>query len=915
MSQRKLADLCWRIGLVGLWATWFLACSKAQNSTPLIPPVAEIAGAMRPSPTPSACFPVDTTSGFSATARNGAEVSIAWDEGTLSANTELVFLSEEEAPVEGLQLCSSTPNTAIFSATTTEILRGSLVVRDPALNKALKIEDLVLRPGESLNMGMVMSANGLAITGQLEGNPGGGTIGKITELNKTFPIQADGKWSTGPLPFGGWSVVIGNAAGQTLGWRKVLLQSESIDTGKSQLISKENLLTPLWTGVLTQPHAPLLLSAEERFIEMRIADNPAFINAFWMPLRSVFSWPVSINGLQTVFVQLRTADDVTSDVLVQQFRVELANILDTADAVVVQPVVSQFDVIDANLKLPEGSGLKKATLETEIRTIAPAGASQHSVNVDIDDAPRQWVNIDATLKATLPLTPQSCGRHSVYVRFKDTMGRQTQSLRREWNIRCWDKNLPPSPLAPRWDHSATAFKFCFNPTTDAVLDCGLSGAVESDGIFIWGGRNETQLFSDGALLRRFNDGWRWDAVPSNSALAARTNPKVVAGKNNILITGGEDLSGSPVSGQGIFRLSTQLWQGTTPSGAPTTLLNSTVAYIRHATPDDGFNIEGMFVIIGGETTNATTGLPAPSSNMGYVFESKNGLVQTTWQTGSLGTYAFSRSGFGFDSSGKVLWLVSGLTGPSTESGTDPEQTSNIIAFFSAKKTITNTDGTTSDIPGLYTYLYTSGDSRVGSLNGHILVSQRFTSDNVYATALEYLETTNPCVFGGQKYTDALPKVCEVLEVLSGQPKSYQSFCRRLYDSYNFAPVGKRGVCFRPSSLTSTSPVTKYMKNFFLPMQGAPSERRLLPKSTASFPGVVPRLFFWSGVSALGGEYLSDGAIYELLSNHWIPVTTFEAPPPRQHHTATALPDSDRVFIFGGRTAASPSALGVFYALP
>ncbi|MFZ9521762.1 MAG: kelch repeat-containing protein [Silvanigrellaceae bacterium] len=874
---------------------------------------------MRRTPTPKPCYSVDDTSGVTATGRNGAEVSIAWEAGTFSANPELWLLSEDETPVVGTQLCSSTANSALFNAATNEILRGHLVVSDPVLNKTLRADDLVLRPGESLNLGRVLSQDGFAITGLLEGNPGSGAFGKVVELNKTFPVQVDGSWSTGPLPAGRWSVLLGNTAGQTLGWRKVQVQNETVDTGKGQFTSQQNFLMPLWSGVLTKPHAPFLLSAEERFVEVRISDNASFINSFWMPLRSVFSWPVSTNGLQTVFIQMRSAENLLSEVLVQQFRVELANVLETADAIVMDPLVSQIDVIDANLKLPDGSSLKKKVLETGVRTIPPAGAIQHSVTVDVDELPRQWFNVDSTLTASLPLTAQSCGRHSLFVRFRDGVGRETQSLRREWNIRCWDKNIPAPPLAARWDHGAASFKFCLNPVTDTAVNCSDAAAVESDGIFIWGGRNETQIFADGAMLRKFNNGWRWDLLPANPALSARTNPKIIAGLNNIMVINGESADGQAATGAGIFRLSTSAWLNTLPTNAPTPLLHSTAAYIRHATPDDQFNLAGAFLVIGGETKNATTNLPEPSSNLAYLYEGKSGLLQANWQTGNMGTHAFSRSGFGVDASGKALWLVSGLTGASPASGTDPEVTSEIIAFMSASERTDPADPATA-VLDLYTFLYTSANSRVGSLNGHILVNQRFTKVTDFESAIDYLETTNPCVFGGQKYTDVLPDVCKVIEVVSGQPKAYGDFCRRMYDSYNFAPVGKRGVCFHPSSFESTDAndeidVTKYMKNFFLPMQGAPAERRLLPNSGASFPGIVPRLFIWSGVSALGGEYLSDGAIYELLSNRWTPVTTFEAPAPRQKHTATALPDSDRVFIFGGRTAAGASAQGVFYALP
>lgn len=902
-----------------LLAAGVISCSEGNSFEPVASPdaggiVLKPSPTATPAPVPE-CREITTTAGFTAAPMGVAELSVTWDEGAFSQNAELSFISENQTPVNAQQPCSKTANAAMLTLNTDQLVRGSLVVHDATKNTAIQFNDLVLRPEVALNLGAVWSQNGFAIQGTVNGSLGTALVGKIIELNKTFAVSSAGQWSTGPLPPGRWSVQLRNAEGKTLTWQKLSLGNQNLSLGAAELKSNNNIVTPLWSGVLSEPTARLLLSGEEKFTEMRIADNSAFTNSFWIPFRSVVAWPVSANGQQALFAEFRAPDGSISPTLVHQFRVELAGDLESADAVVDNPVSSMFEVINFNLDLPSNSPLEKKTIETRITTIPPAGATHHSVTVDVDDAPRQWVSTSTPIFASLSLSPQSCGRHHVYVRFKDSAHKQTASLRRDWNIRCWQE-APPPPLAPRFDHGATNFKFCFNKTTDLATSCSSADAVESEGIFIWGGRDVSQIFSDGAVLRKFKTGWRWDKLPTNSALTARINPKIAAGKDNILVWSGESALGDAALSYGIFKISTFQWLNSTPTLPTeiTPLLHSTVAYIKHGSTSDGLPLSGMFIVLGGETKNPTTDLPSPSDKFAYLYESDTGNVRSTWENyATIPDGAISRSGYTLDASGRVLWVVSGLTQPTAASGTDPDLKSEIFAFVSGFET--NGDGSKSPKPSMFRY--PSDSSRVGALYGHVFVAHRYIKETTFATALDFIETMNPCIFGGQKYTDALPKVCEVIEVGSGQPKAYQSFCNRMYDSYYFAPVGKRSVCFKPASLTNAGgSLTKYMRNFFLPMQGAPSERRLLPQSTASFPEAYnPRLFYWSGVAAAGGEFLADGSIYELTSNKWIPITQFEAPRPRNQHTATPLAEAQRAFIFGGRTAIGASNEGVFYALP
>jgi len=862
------------------------------------------------------CVEVELESGSRDLQDNSSFVSVAWEEGDFSARPEMVLLSDAYLPLQGEQLCSKTPNTALFRLMADGVTNASLLLRDVEKNKVAFVSQLVIRPGEILNLGEVKGQTASQIRGRIEGELVEGISGKILELNKTFPIQPNGEWSSGPLPPGRWSVVLKSPAGATLSWHKVALGSLEFNSGSAQLAQHSNFVTPLWTGVLTKPFAPLALSTEEKFTEMRISESSNFTNSFWMPLRSVVSWPISKNGQQSLFFQFRTIEREASSILSHQFRAELAGDLESADAEVLNPNPSMIALIDENLKNSSAESQIKA-IDTLIRTVPPAGAVQHSVTLDIDESSRSWVDINSPLKASLPLTPNSCGQHQLYIRFRDAENRETSSLRRPWNVRCWDSEIPNSPLAPRYDHGATAFKFCYNGSNagDSSVSCnGVVGAVESVGIFIWGGRNGDTLFSDGAMLRKFKAGWRWDLVPSNPALTARAQPQVVAGRHHILVWGGEDSEGSPVQGSGFLRLAGDEWIETLPGNEPVPRLHPTAAFVNHIFPNDGLYVSGLFVILGGETKDLVTGLPSPSNQLSYLYESQGGFIASTnWNHASLQLSA-SRAGFGLDASGSVLWGASGLGAPSGESGTDPELNSQMFVLASSS---TTTGGVTS--PSIYFSRYHSQSSRTGSLFGHLLVVERYRSPAASITDL--VESMNPCVFGGQKYTDALPTVCEVIDVPSGQAKAYQSFCRRLFDSYNFAPVGRRSVCFRPSRVTTTDASGQsvqglYAKNFFLPTSGAPSERRLLPRSSASLPDRAnPRLFIWSGLAPGGGEFLADGSIYEYTTNSWTPVTSFESPAPRNNHSVTALPSLKRVFIFGGLTASGASSQGAFYALP
>jgi hypothetical protein len=875
------------------------------------------------------CLTVDKTTGFAETLRDTADVSVAWEPGAFSAKHEVILLNEQNKPIPNqTQVCTTDSTSALISVNLTEITRASLVVRDRESKHAIRMDDLILKPKHISRLGLVLAKEGRSVSGQLTGNMGTDPRGKILELNTAFNVGPDGNWATGPLPAGNWSISITNSEGHTLSWHKVFVDSADVNVGAAELKSKINLVTPLWSGVLNNPYAAFLLSAEEQFTEMRVADNPVFMNSYWTPLRSLISYPVQENGLQGVFVQFRTPERLESDILIKNFRVELAGVLDSADATLTPSVSSMPEIIDFNKPLDISDPLYKKFIHSTVSTVPPANATQQSATIDNDEAPRNWLAVNSPLTVSLPVSPQSCGTHHVFVRFRNADGAQTQSLRREWNIRCWQNDLPPSPLSARFNHGAAAFKFCHISGTDTPVHCGASNAVESDGVFIWGGRNLTQHLADGAMLRKFNSGWRWDMLPANPSLEARIKPRIVAGKNNILVIGGEVADGTPASGFGVFRLSSGTWRPPTSSpltgSLPPERIHSTVAFVKQLNGPS--NVNGAFIVAGGESAFPESGSPTAKEELSHIFEYEStpaDNAETEFPSGwtlQATNRGFSRNGRGFNSTGQIFWMVGGLGKVDAESDPDPQLSSEMIAFVSGP------NSSNSSLPQLYIYIYASPSERVGSLYGHVFVTERPTNDNTTFSMMDYMETTNVCVFGAQKYTDALPKICEVIEVGGGQPKAYNSFCNRLYDSYLFGPFGRRSVCFRPTATTQTGTLTdgtpvanelkKFMRNFYLPMNGAPAERRLSPDSTASFSGLLnPRLFFWSGVSATGGEFLSDGAIYEFTSNNWFPVTTFEAPQPRNDHTATALKDAGRVFIFGGNTPSGISNQGVFYAIP
>ena len=265
----------------------------------------------------------------------------------------------------------------------------------------------------------------------------------------------------------------------------------------------------------------------------------------------------------------------------------------------------------------------------------------------------------------------------------------------------------------------------------------------------------------------------------------------------------------------------------------------------------------------------------------------------------------SHSGFFFVHSGVIA--PTGTSSPDS-SGLDFDLTADLLSFSFATDQET---GSTS----LFHRRYQTQSSRTGALNGHAFVLMREQPGKSSYTIDELIEDQSVCVFGATKFSDALPQICEGLDA-DGKVKLHQPFCRRIYDSYLFAPTGKLGLCFEPKRAENGSD-TGHLGNFTLALERAPRERKLDPESTVginsrSFSG---GLFLWSGLSPTGGEYLSDGAFFFANNNKWVPVTQFQAPAPRYKHTASFIREHNRILIWGGKTAAGLSAEGAFYAVP
>jgi hypothetical protein len=772
------------------------------------------------------------------------------------------------------RLCASSPASALLELPP-QAQRIDVVARNRTTGDILSLENIAVMPGSRLNFGKVKTFKGSAFMGSVESDHAASMVGQIEELGWNFAVDTNGTWSSGALPPGQWSITLSDSAGRRARFSKMVLGSVDVKIENFSLKEQKNTFSPLWSGVLKKTTATFMAHAEQDASEMRVGIDQSFQNAFWMPFRQIVSVPILASGKQRLFAQYRSASGTESAIMVSEFTAQILNLDNIATAIIAESTI--------NVEKPE----------TTISTTPPPGAVEHSVTVDAENLPRTWVSVDTPLEIKMQPNATSCGRRSVYVKFRDAQGSESDSLRRTINVRCWERNLPQSILEARYESGAVA------------LTLGEGTNLPNDAVLIWGGRNREQLFNDGAILSKIGNQWTWEKLPEPpDELTPRTKPQLVVGKNHILFWGGEDLAGNAAPGWAFYNFRTKSWVTQSASSnlfsgtLPPTLKNASVAFVSQL---NGQNIQGSFLVIGGEETNSDP-QSRISNKLYMLLEDEMGLIKQ-WTQKQI-QQPIARATFGKSAHRELVYLYSGITTPSgaattskpDASGTAPELSGDVQTFGYYY------DPTTQEYK-LVNYLYRSTDSRTGALEAHAFLHTR-PSSNTSPTLAELLESQVICVYGGQPYATVLPNVCVS-----------EPFCRRLDDGYFFAPMGRLGLCFQPQGTVNRQTTVGYLKNYYLPMSSAPQARRLAPRSAVGISSLNQNsgLFFWSGLA--GGEFLSGGSIYYSSADKWIPITELEAPAPRQHHTTLYIEGHKRILIWGGLTAQGPTADGAFYVLP
>ncbi|MEN9825228.1 MAG: hypothetical protein RI953_973 [Pseudomonadota bacterium] len=871
-----------------LWAVCFVlsVCGKKDENTSVV----------QISPTPievvvpenvfvaDECPRIDENPRINSIPDGRAEISLVMSNVAEQNSIEATILDVNGSKIQSKRICSRNSKELLISSSAQNAL-ATLFARDKISRKLFVIEDVRLNFGSRINFGSTSGASAASIRGRVI-NPSGAQLkGNISPLGWMFEINPDGTWNTGVLPPGIWNLQINDDSGRQIKWNDVRLHSDSIVLPDASLAPAENSFTPLWSGVLKQSVANFLVTGREDATEMRISLDPTFTNVFWAPFRQVAAITIPSKGRHQVFAQLRNSNGSESEIFVHEITADVLELGGQVDAVLANPNVSVF--------YPQ----------TTISTIPPAGATQHSFTIDVDELPRTWTSTSVPLELSLPKSLTSCGRHTVYVRFRSAEGNESESLARGFSVSCWDKNLPVSSLAGRYAHGAAA----------------ISLANWNDAVFIWGGRNATQLFNDGAILKKNADGWVWQTLPPNT-LSPRSKPNIVVGRHHVFVFGGVDLSGNVVPGWAFYNFKTGNWiyesdfDSATKGTPPPSLKNAAVAFLQDINTS---YTTGAFLVVGGEIPgqpNAST----ISDKYYFLVEGQNDLIKT-WTQGTA-KKAVSRATFSTGSHEGFFYVHSGITTPSgTATTTNPDLSGDdfdlsgdlqVFAYYTKE----NDPATTTDNqPTIVNNIYKSVNSRTGALRGHTFIATRSLPNS--GAINDWMEAQLMCVFSGQKYTDEFPDVCQGL--IGGKPKLYEPFCRRLFDSYLFAPVNRLGICFEPKGTAGTTNAEGYLTNFYLAMPGAPKERRLSSGASPSIKSnsMQSGLMIWSGMAPTGGEFLADGSIYFGGSDQWIPMAQFEAPPPRNDFSATFINHHKQILIWGGQTAAGISAQGAFHAMP
>lgn len=820
------------------------------------------------------CHTLPKEVGSATIAPEYAEVSFELKDISEEPKIEWAILDGFGKRLAATRVCSQGSATLLLR-TASQHASAVIYVREETSGRLFTLESVRLTRGKRVHFGSLSGTVGHVAHGSLDTADAPGATGKIAELGWGFKVRDDGTWSTGALPFGQWSVEIASETGAMARWNAVLIDSGSQDLGPARLLDSNFSIVPLWDGSLKSSTGHFFVSAPPEYAEMRISDDMAFRNSFWLPFSNTLRFPFSARGNHVIYVQFRTPSGELSQIFAETVSVELLDLSAQADAQLENSILSVFNP------------------NTTVVTSPPEGAIQHSVTLNVDELPRTWVSVEAPLEISLPKSLESCGSHTVYVRFRDAEQSESQSLTRTLHVRCWDQNIPSSPLAARYGHASIALKL--NGTSS-----------DPDAVFIWGGRDETQTFNDGAIFTKTPEGeWAWEMLPA-SPLSGRYNVQVTVGKKHVLVFGGLNQSGEPAGDWAFYDTENKQWFASSlfSGDMPPTLLHASIGFIEDLNPAYD---RGLFIVVGGETVN-----PQTISDKYYaVFESGGGLSPSWLKLDA--PQGVSRATSSIGNHPGFFFVHSGITAPtgttnSDSSGSDPDISAHLQVFSFATSPA---NGSVS----VYPRIYKANNSRTGALNGHAFLTHRPVSAGETLTIDSLIEKQTMCVFGAEKYSDVLPQICSGLTP-DGKPKIHQPFCRRIYDSYLFAPVGRLGMCFEPVAPPAGS-TEGTLNNFYLAIDRSPKERRISNRSTfginsASFLG---GLFYWSGLSPTGGEYLADGAIYFTSNDSWLPISNFEAPAPRMDHSATFMRQHSYILIWGGRTAAGITSQGALYAIP
>lgn len=857
-----------------------IPATDATTPTPTATASPEATPEGEPTDEPLKCTDVPALSQTIEISDRFSEIALTLNDPGQEILIQSTLMDSAHDPIPIIESCVQNPGTVLLRASVQEP-DVRLYLQEQVSRRIFVLDGIQLKRGKRINFGVVQGQPGASFAGTISPAAQVPMHGEIVELGWSFAIADDGTWSSGALPAGVWSVKINNSAGQTAQWMKMQIDKADVSLGAGKFAESEFEFAPLWAGSLTEPKASFLFTAHQRYVEMRMSLEPGFENTFWIPFRQIARVSIPTQGKHHVFAQLRTLEGEVSEVLVHELVSEGLSLSEQTDAALALQTV----YVD--------------NPTTTITTIPPPEATHHSVTVDIEELPRTWLPVSTPLPLGVLADLNSCGRHTVYIRFRKDNGPESPSLTRTFNVRCWEKDLPNSPLEPRFAHGAEGLN--------------LSVAEGSDAVFIWGGRDSTQMFNNGAILKKVSGQWTWQVLPAApSALTPRIRPKIIVGKNHVLVIGGEDLAGNAVSGWAFFSLTSNAWIDSTTftsggalTNAPPALKNSAVAYI-----DDLANrSNGAFYLAGGELN----GQPKETTISGFVYYliELNGSLNKVWRRYSL-PKAVSRATFSRGSDPGFLFLHSGITTPSGSSadyslsGSEFEMSSDLQVLYFY-------------ISGGYLYpstaIYSATDSRTGALNGHSFLFTQINPPGSYASAEDFIKLQIMCVYGARKYTDEFPQACS--GTIDGQVREHTKFCRRMYDSYFLAPTARLGICYRPKPGDIENEGS--LENFYLSMQNSPSERILRPESSVKFNSANVNisnlnLFYWSGLSPTGGEYLSGGKIYYAKLDSWVPITDFEAPSPRVDHGSVFLGEYKRLLIWGGLTSSGPSSGGAFYAV-